>query len=28
MGYFSADRAIREYAREVWALEPVEPGQA
>jgi starch phosphorylase len=28
MGYFSADRAIREYAREVWALKPVEPGQA
>jgi starch phosphorylase len=25
MGYFSSDRAIREYAREVWGLVPVEP---
>jgi starch phosphorylase len=26
MGYFSSDRAIREYAREIWNLEPVPPG--
>jgi starch phosphorylase len=25
MGYFSSDRAVREYAREVWTLEPVQP---
>jgi starch phosphorylase len=25
MGYFSSDRAVREYAREVWNLEPVSP---
>jgi starch phosphorylase len=25
MGYFSSDRAIREYAREIWNLEPVPP---
>jgi glycogen phosphorylase len=23
MGYFSSDRAIREYAKEIWSLEPV-----
>ena len=23
MGYFSSDRAIREYADEIWNLEPV-----
>jgi starch phosphorylase len=24
MGYFSSDRAIREYAEKVWNLQPVE----
>jgi glucan phosphorylase len=23
MGYFSSDRAIREYAREIWNLTPL-----
>ncbi len=27
MGYFSSDRAIREYAREIWGLTPVVPAE-
>jgi len=27
MGYFSSDRAIREYAREIWSLSPVPVGE-
>ncbi len=27
MGFFSSDRAIREYAREVWGLEPFAPAR-
>jgi starch phosphorylase len=27
MGYFSSDRAIREYAREIWDLTPVAPAE-
>ncbi len=27
MGYFSSDRAIREYARDIWSLEPVPVGE-
>jgi len=25
MGFFSSDRAVAEYAREVWGIQPVAP---